>query len=499
MADADSFRTTRWLRTLHLGLQAVLFLTFFAGLNYVASDHFSRFDLTKYHSYSLSPETLSYLHLDRPVQIVATFNDPAENPEVRGLLREFGYATANSYDPKTGHDGRITTDYLDVYQNRAKAEKYGVAQPNVIVLICGDRRRTLLIDDLYHKKNKERDTFLGEQVLTGAILDVSNPTRQRIDFLVGHSELRPEEPDARIGLSALRDQLKVRNFEVETIDLSTTRKINPDAALVVCVAPQTKFTAQEQELLRQYLGTAAGRVILMLAPGISAVNLGLDDLLLDWGVLVDDDLICDTGNQNMTEDRDLLIYSFRKGHPITQSLFDQGAWLRFGFTRSVRPDPGRSAGNGLNTVTLAATSKTAWGEVSYRLGQVPRPTNPGNIHPLRGMDPPDCLGVVVASERVAVRDNLPYSVRGGRLVVFGTGDLVSNTRIAFNGNFNIFLGAVNWSVDRDNQLNIPARPIERFGLSLSADNLLKLRYALLLALPAAAALLGLLVYWTRRT
>jgi hypothetical protein len=98
-----------------------------------------------------------------------------------------------------------------------------------------------------------------------------------------------------------------------------------------------------------------------------------------------------------------------------------------------------------------------------------------------------------------VRDNLPFSVRGGRLVVFGTGDLIANNRIADVANQNIFLSAVNWTADPDIQFNTPARPIERFQLSLSAGELTKLRYSLLLALPGAAALLGLLVYWTRRS
>jgi hypothetical protein len=302
--------------------------------------------------------------------------------------------------------------------------------------------------------------------------------------------------DAKLGLSALRDQLRARNFDVDTVDLTVARRLPADASLLVSVAPQTRFTPAEQELLRQYLGANAGRLMLLLGPGISAINLGLDDLLLDWGVLVDDDLVCDVGADNVTEDNDLLIHAFVP-HPITQSLFDQQVWLRFGFTRTVRPDPGRSSGNGLSTTTLAATSKTAWGETGYRLRQVPRAGNPGNIHPLAGMAPPDRLGVIVASERVGVRDKLPFSVRG-RLVVFGSGDFVSNSRLAYAGNWNVFLGAVNWTVDRDSQLNIQARPIERFQLSLSAGSLLNLRYTLLLALPAAAALLGLLVYWTRR-
>src|SRR4029078_2493000 len=113
------------------------------------------------------------------------------------------------------------------------------------------------------------------------------------------------------------------------------------------------------------------------------------------------------------------------------------------------------------------------------------------------MDPPDRLGVIVASERLSVRDNLPFSVPGGKLVVFGAGDLVSNGRLD-NASLLLTLNAVNWSVDRDHQLAIPPRPIERFQLALSTSDFTRLRYALLLVLPGASLMLGLLVYWTRR-
>jgi len=496
MPTFDSFRAARWLRTLNLVLQAVLFLTFFLGLNYLARNHAQawRFDLTRHRRYSLSPETLSYVqHLLQPVSITVTVTDDNDNPEVRGLLKE--YETATEGRPA----GRISVQYLDPYQDRRKAEELGVEIAGVVLLQCGDRRRALPVGELYQMKAKQREAFIGERAITSALLEVSDPDPKRIYFLGGHGELRPDDVDRARGLSLIAGELRIRNFKVDPLDLSVARKIPANASLLVVVAPQSRFTPAEQELLRQHLAANAGRLILFLAPGISIVSLGLDDLLLDWGVLADDDRVCDTGADNVTDDGDLIIAAFDGVHPITQTLINSGYTLHFGDTRSVRPDPGRSLGNSLSTVTLAATSKTAWGEVGNRLGQIPRSGNPGNIHPIPGIEPRDRLGVAVASERVAVGNNLPLSVRGGRLVVIGSGDPLANGRVTLAGNQLLFLNAVNWAVERDRQLNVPARPIERFQLSLSASELLRLRYALFFVLPGAAALLGLIVYWTRRS
>ncbi|MBI5693847.1 MAG: GldG family protein [Verrucomicrobia bacterium] len=486
-----SFRAARWLRTLNLVLQAFLFLTFFAGLNYVAKYQPWRFDLTRTRQFSLSPETLSYVrNLSRPVHVVLTLSPESDSADVRGLIDEYVNATAEH------PAGRITKEVLDVYQNRRRAEELGVDQADLLVLISGDKRRVVTVNELYTLKNKQRESFHGEQVLTAAILDVSSPGRQKIYFVVGHSELRLGDADPNRGLTSVRDQLKLRNFEIEEVDLTVTRRIPPDAALLIIVAPQSRYSRPEQELLRQHLAANAGRLIIFLGPGQSAAALGLDDLLLDWGVLVHDDWICDTGAENVSENGDLLIRAYAQ-HPITKTLLEYAAHLSLGAARTVIPDPGRSLGGGLSTVTLAATSLTAWGERSLRAGSLPR-YDPGiDTRPIPGMDPPDRLGIAVASERLGVRDNLPFSVRGGKLVVFGTGDLIANSRVD-RGNLAIFLNAVNWTVDRDRQLSIPPRPVERFQLTLSAADFTRLRYTLLLVLPGSTLLLGLLVYWTRR-
>lgn len=494
MSFFESFRATRWIRTVNLVLQAVLFLTLFGGLNYVARNHAWRFDLTRHRKFSLSPETLSYIrNLPQSVHIVATLSEDNDSPEVRGLLDEYVHAT------ETNSAGKITKEFIDVYQNRRKAEELGIEQPNVLLLRSGDKRRAVTLSELYSVKSKGRETvrdsFRGEQVLTDAILDVSSPGRKRVYFLVGHGESQPNDVEPR-GLSVLRDELRVRNLAVDHLDLPVTRQIPADASLLIAVAPQTAYSPAEQERLRQFLSVNAGRLILLLHPGRTVASLGLDELLLDWGILVDNTVVVDPDPRNVTDQLDLIIRAFDEKHPITQVVISYGYALQFGPTRTVRPDPGRSLATGLTVVPIAATSETAWGEVAFT--QVPPVRDASDIRPLKGIPPEGRLGVAVASERVSVRDNLPFSVRGGRLVVFGAGDFVANQRIAYQGNLAIFMGAVNWALDRDQQVNVPPRPIERFQLALSAGDFMKLRSALWFGLPGATLLLGLVVYWTRR-
>src|SRR5688500_20012578 len=118
MAYLETFRAVRWLRTLNLVLQAVLVLSFFGGLNYVAKNHAWRFDLTHQGKFSLSAETLSYIrNLEPPVHVIITLSPENDNSEVKGLIDEYEYATQGR------PVGRITKETLDVYQERRRAEE----------------------------------------------------------------------------------------------------------------------------------------------------------------------------------------------------------------------------------------------------------------------------------------------------------------------------------------------------------------------------------------
>lgn len=493
MKFADSFRAARWVRLVNLLLQAVLFLTLFAGLNYIALNHAWRWDLTAGSRFSLSPETRSYLdRLERDVEIFVTFSKDDDSVEVAnayrdidGLLREYVYATRG----KEASKGRVTVRFVDVYAQRKVADELGLDLPNAVVVTCENRRRNVTFVELYaiRKKGTEREAFKGEAAITAAVLDVSQPDRKKIYFIQGHGELGPDSVSAN-GLSTVADELRQRNFELASIDLTLNRKVPEDAALLVIAGPQSRFQPYEEELLRGYLSTRAGRILMFLPPGIE--RFGLDNLFFDWGVVVYDNVIYDLNPQSVTETGELRLWNALPNHPITQNLINNVLYPLVGSTRVVSEDLGRSADDGLSVQTLLATSANAWGEAGYRLRVTPEYT--------AGQDLRGQLGVLVISERVKPAQKIDFSVRGGRLAVMGTADVIANNRIFNLGNLNLFLALVNWAVDRDNQVNIPARPIQRFQLTLSQEELVRLRIGLLLIVPGAAGLLGLFVYFTRR-
>lgn len=495
MRFADSFRAARWVRLINLMLQAVLFVTFFAGLNYIALRHTWRKDLSETRRQSLSPETNSYLgQLEQPVHIIVTLTEDRENAEIaqvyrdiKALLREYTYEAARN------ERGKINVEYLDVYQNRKRAEELRIDTPNVVLVRSGEQNsRVLLPSEFYQDKKKGKEytheAFRGEAILTAAILDVSSKEKKKIYFLQGHGELKPDDVGPR-GLSLMREQLRVRNFELAALDLAQTRKIPDDAALLIIAGQVDKYQPLEEELLRNYLQTRAGRLILMIDPWR---NSGLENLIFDWGVIVYDKQIYDENPKEQDESGNLLLRYFLP-HPITDNLINNVLPVVVGPARVVGEDIGRAKDDGLTVRTLIKTSPTAWGETSYRLNKViTMEFTPGEDLRLK-----DGLGVLTISERLKPANNLPLSIRGGRLAVFGTSDLMTNNRLSI-GNLNLFLATINWCVDRDTQLNIPARPIERFQLSLSQEQLERLRLGLLFIVPGSVALLGFFVYWTRR-
>lgn len=486
MSRPEDFRSARRSRRFHGWLQGLLALTLFLGVNHLLRNHPVLFDLTRSARHTLAAETLAAVaQIDQPVTLVSTLREDDESPEVARAAREVRELGERLATASEGSKARITFRQVDPFRQRRESEQLGAVETNSVVVQSGRATRSLFLDELYETKELQRTAFRGEQVFLSAILEVTSDRRPVLYFLEGHGEASIRNLDPREGLSELAEFLRLRNFDLRPLDITVTGGVPADAAMVLVLGPTSPLLAASQEVLRTYLNRRSGKVVVMLRPGTPH---GLDDLLWDWGVLSDDVLIVDSSNAFTSQTGDLVVRRLGE-HAITRPLIDNELPVLFGLARPVREDPGRAEDPGLSVSTLLQTPETAWGERDFRGAQ--RIAKDAR-------DIPGPLGLAVVSERKAA-SQAGIDLAGGKLVVFGTGDFITNGKIAQLGNWRMFLNTVNWTLARDGALAVAPRPIERLQLALSADEQRHLSIWVLGVIPGIVALIGVCVHLVRRS
>jgi ABC-type uncharacterized transport system involved in gliding motility auxiliary subunit len=494
MSKLENFKYSRWVNRGSSLFQFVLVITLFVGLNTLSLIHFKRYDITENRKYALSPETVSYIQeLTGPIRIIVTLNGDETNSEmgpyytdIKNLVKEYEYAA------QLAGSGPIQTEFINVYQQRRVAqelvEEFGISQPNLVIFASETKHRTVVIDELYDSEDLKKTAFRGEQMFTSAILDVSSSKENSIYFLKGHGERDPASVDPIIGLSQLSQQLEQRNFKVKPLDLTGPEsRIPDDANLVVLAGPRLPLMAREVNILKDYLNDKAGRLIVLIDP---AINNNLGDLFYHWGILAEDMVVLDTSSDSLITGGDLLIRRFDSEHPITESLAKNSESVVVGLSRPVRADIGAPLDDRLSVKPIVGGSQSSWGERFYQ--------DQKSIGYDEGVDLKGPVSIAVVSDR-SISSDLGIDMPGGRLVVFGTSEIITNSRLTILGNFTLFLNTINWALDRNNLLSIEPKPIEKLHITLSQEEMSKLRLAILLILPCCCALLGTFVYWLRRT
>lgn len=500
-AKTQNFERAKRRFAFHRWSRIFLCITLVLGLNYLGMTFYLREDITLGNLYSLTPETRDYISkLDQDVHIYITYGAESDSTElrhfmedVRGLLREYEY-NANLLSR-----GSIQTHYIDVFQQRKEAEtlarQFGVQQSHLIIFSSGDRHRIIRPNELYETKGLARTAFRGEQVFTTALLQVISDHKPTVYFLSGHGEMRPDDVDPLRGVSAFAQALLERNYAVYSLNINDIEQIPAEANLVVVLSPQASYDRASQEKLRRYLQPvsprvssdgevrerSAGKLLLALDPGRPH---GLDDLLLDWGILVDDVVVVDPSSQ--TVGGDLLINRFGS-HPITSILVDNDIPVRLGWSRVVREDMGRDLSQPIEQVPLLFTSNASWGEKDYDQRKEPVYDEKTDI---KGP-----LSVAMIAERSLQQ----FGIRlGPRLMVYGSADFLSNQQLGFVGNLPLALNSIRWLLDEEPQVQAPTRPINRIQILLSADQMGNLRLLMVLGIPGVFAIISIAVYLFRK-
>ncbi|MEL6398165.1 MAG: Gldg family protein [Cyanobacteria bacterium J06626_4] len=276
-------------------------------VNFVAVQNAARFDLTETQLFTLAPASKTVVQaLEAPVQVVVF--DAVQNPQDVQLLESYRQASNN-----------FTFEYVDPVANPTRSQAFGATQAGMVFVVVGEERRFLqTIGSTANAANPGAAATLSERQLTNALDQIVSDRTLAVYFVQGHDEPLIEGPEAQLGqaVAALTGQ----DYQVQTLNLAAARTVPADADVVVVAGPAQDFFAAEVAALEAYL-SAGGGLLLMLDPRSDG---GLNVLLDDWGVVLDDRLVLDTSGagQFVGLGPAAPIVSNYGDHPITQDFGD---------------------------------------------------------------------------------------------------------------------------------------------------------------------------------
>jgi ABC-type uncharacterized transport system involved in gliding motility auxiliary subunit len=463
-------------------------------VNWLSARRWVREDLTSTQIYTLSEKSENILS-DLPENIeVVVFMTPATSmyDQVRELLERYKAAS-----------DKISVEYIDPEREPLKttqlAEKFGVQVADTVVFVLGDRTKYVTSDQMaemdysgmQYGQGPTMRAFKGEEQFTSAILSLVAPDVPKVYFVTSHGEAALEGGGGSgdRSLAVLGDTLKRENMEAADVSL-LSGEVPADADVVAIVGPTRAYTESEITALETFLDRG-GRLLVALDPLIEPAGTmrptRLEEMLAARGVIVNDDLVVDPSRRLPFYDLSAVYLQDFLSHPVTSGL--EGFAVLFTVARSLTADDAEAA-------VLVQTSDDGWGETD--LGML-----------LRGepvaVDDGDTAGPAVVA--VAVEGAATGAEAGAeglsepttyRLVVFGDSDFMTDLDIANAGNAVLAGNAFNWLAARDSLVGIPPRDVEQVSLFLTQQQMRNLLLLVLVGMPCAAILLGVLVWRKRR-
>lgn len=483
-----------------LGVYILLGTLFFAMINYLGIRHYQRWDLTKSKVYSLTDQTQTILdELTADVQIYIFF-EPI-NPlydNVDELMKRYRAATE-----------KVKVEFLDAEKNLLRArelvDRYGISEPNVIIIASGDKKKFIYQSDLAEMDYSgmqmgQRPTvqaFKGEEAITSAILNVTEADQLTVGFLIGHGEKGVDDYSG-MGLSNLKTFLEKENYQVKTIAILGQEKVDEEVDMVVIPGPRAAFMEQEIGVLRDYL-ESGGHLLTLVDPvftqsGVGIVRLGIEPLLLEYGIRIREDVILDPSKALPFVGAETIFIDQYRSHEITDKMTDIPCI--FPLMRGV---DSASPSKEVDVTILMTTSNEGWGESDLELLITKGQAEPG------ANDSKGPVSVAVAAEPEK-SENLPIDddsetispEEGLKIVVIGDSEFVSNDHLENLGNRTLAVNTIHWLGEKATRISIPPKKPEQTHLRLNRQQMSTILLLTVLLLPALGIILGIFMWRMRR-
>ncbi len=457
----------------------------------------ARYDLTATKIFSLSPATVQMLkRLEKPVHVVF-FNDP--------MMRD----TVEIYEQMARETDKLTVEFYDPMLNPAQARMRGVEFAGTAIYESEGRKMQV---------NGPTETDIAN-----GILRISQGVQQNVCFLDGHGEPDPFSLEShdhsegnpghshgigakvvsheRHGMAKARNGLETLNYVVEKISLLQAGSDLKHCTVLVVAGPKSPLLESEIKAIDLYLA-GGGNAFFMLDP---FVQTGLDPVLREFGVILDDDIVIDEASHFWTDVSAPAVTDYNR-HEITRDLpltFFPGA-------RSLSPTSERVPGTSVRP--LVNSSKTSYGgtnrdraEYNKEKDQAGPLTLMVAINRKPGFVESAEIVTGGRGEKGAARpsplrpDAKPEALKAqSRVVVSGDSDFATNSFFHILGNGTLFLNTVNYLAAQENLIGLEPRTFDVPRVNLTNRQMKGTFVLSIILIPALMAVIGIVVWWRRR-
>jgi gliding motility-associatede transport system auxiliary component len=471
-------------------VQIIATVLIFGMVNYLAFNHFKRWDVSRNQKYTLSDKTkLVVKGLKKPVKMIVFFTSGSDVlSDLENLLKEYQYAAGK----------QVEIENIDVFRNltraREVAAKYKLGGNENVLVVDYDGRSKVLnaidmadYDTMAAEMFSERPrikAFKGEQVITSALIELTEPTQNKAYVLEGHGE--PELASDALGI--LKTYVERENIKLEKLNLLSEGKIHDDAKTLLLIGPKYDFTEREMKMLKDYW-ERKGRLLVALDPASPVPRLSA--FLQELGITRNDDrllMLVDLapGLKGIVSDPTA---AFLPGSPITGKLTDVATQF-IGGTQSLVIDQKSAPARGLRLQKLVESAKGFWGETDYR--------NKDNVSFDPNKDHAGPLTIAVSVEKGAPADQR-IKVDSSRMVVVGNSAFVTSDALREVGqNVDFAINALDWLLAREELIGIAPKEATTFSLNLTDRQLNNISLITCGGIPLLVAAIGFAVWWQRR-
>lgn len=272
-------------------VQTLLLAVSLIGLNYLATRHVARVDLSRGANYTLSQATTRYLASPalsgrtKPVKWLMAFhrNTPFYD-RVRVLAEEYARLS----------NGKIELEVLDALRSPDRTQQvmaaYNLSLAKDLILIdarsddsaavstnklgtneLNPHVKLVLAEDMVlhttdAQGQRRPSGFQGEDALTASLVQALEGRPRSMLFLADKSRIDAQGEGSP--WQTLDATLRFQNTELKGVNLSGMENIPADAEGVALVAPKYDLTDEELKVLERYWNRPRSALLILLDPGI---------------------------------------------------------------------------------------------------------------------------------------------------------------------------------------------------------------------------------------